>query len=156
MKLPSRKQVLVDHKVQWTLVRRVCMYWLSCVAVVKLMPVFLSMLTMRLAVEMSTTTQYVLSMLIPVTIFLPLIAYDVMRVSNQFVGPLYRLRRNMRELTAGETIAPIQFRPDDFWHDLADEFNALVREVQSLRDNNADAATREEDESAESLAAAVV
>ena len=77
-----------------------------------------------------------------------------MRVSNQFVGPLYRLRRNMRELAAGESVRPIKFRDGDFGHEFADEFNELARKMQALREGGPDASTSAMDESAEPVAAA--
>jgi len=51
---------------------------------------------------------------------------DVVRLSNRFTGPLLRLRRSMRALARGEQVEPIRFRDNDFWHDFAEEFNALA------------------------------
>jgi hypothetical protein len=51
-------------------------------------------------------------------------------LSNRFVGPLVRLRRSMRKLARGEHVDPICFRDNDFWHDFANEFNAVAARVQ--------------------------
>jgi hypothetical protein len=36
----------------------------------------------------------------------------------------------MRELARGEHVEPIHFRDNDFWHDFAEEFNAVAARVQ--------------------------
>ena len=49
---------------------------------------------------------------------------------------------------------PIKFRPGDFWHDFADEFNELAQTVQSLREGGQDVVVSAIDETAEPVAAA--
>jgi hypothetical protein len=48
----------------------------------------------------------------------------------------------MRALARGDDVEPIEFRGNDFWHDFADEFNAvrariirLSAEVESEKEN---------------------
>ena len=65
-------------------------------------------------------------------LLLPLVIMDVIRMSNRFVGPLLRLRRSMRALARGEDVEPIEFRDNDFWHDFADEFNAVNARIRQL------------------------
>ena len=56
----------------------------------------------------------------------PAFALDTVRFSNRFVGPITRVRRCLRELgTTGET-ERITFRDDDFWAEMAEEFNAVT------------------------------
>ena len=61
--------------------------------------------------------------------------YDIIRLSNKFVGPMYRLKANMRALAEGHRVEPIRFRDGDFWHDFAKEFNALAARVQPSRES---------------------
>lgn len=68
--------------------------------------------------------------LIASLLLLPLVIADIVRLSNQFVGPLLRLRRSMRQLARGEYVEPIEFRDTDFWQDFADEFNGVVARIQ--------------------------
>jgi signal transduction histidine kinase len=67
-------------------------------------------------------------------VLVPVIMFDVLVTSNRFAGPLYRVRRAMRELAAGERVGAIQFREKDFLQDLADEFNAVAQRVEELED----------------------
>ena len=63
---------------------------------------------------------------------LPLLVVDCVRLTNRFTGPLYRLRRCLRELSVGQTVPNIHFRDGDFWQEVAEEFNAVNLRVQSL------------------------
>ena len=63
-------------------------------------------------------------------VLLPLVVFDILRLSNRFVGPLLRLRQSMRQLAQGEHVDPIEFRCNDFWREFADEFNAVLARVQ--------------------------
>jgi hypothetical protein len=76
---------------------------------------------------------------IALVVLLPLVLYDVVAMTNRFAGPVYRLRRSLAALAAGERVAPLQFRENDYWRELADEFNAVVAYVDELKEQ-ADAA----------------
>jgi len=66
-------------------------------------------------------------------VMLPIVLFDVLFLSNRIVGPIYRMRRSLRALAAGEYVAPIEFRKGDFRLELADEFNAVAAYVESLK-----------------------
>jgi hypothetical protein len=51
---------------------------------------------------------------------------DTLRLTNRFVGPIYSLRRALREAAEGNVSRPLQFRDDDFWRDVADDFNRAL------------------------------
>ncbi|TWU65157.1 MULTISPECIES: hypothetical protein [Crateriforma] len=74
---------------------------------------------------------------VPALILLaPLFAYDLLKLSNRFAGPVFRLRREMIRLCAGQSEEPIFFRGSDFWSDLQDPFNELREELLDLRREN--------------------
>ena len=54
----------------------------------------------------------------------PLFAYDLIHISNCFVGPMFRLRRELLKLSNGETVSPMYSRQGDFWAD-ATEFSIV-------------------------------
>lgn len=54
---------------------------------------------------------------------LPAFMLDFVRFSNRFAGPIVRLRRFLRELGENGDVPPLKFRDDDFWVDVAKEFN---------------------------------
>jgi nitrogen fixation/metabolism regulation signal transduction histidine kinase len=62
-------------------------------------------------------------------ILLPLVIVDTLRLTNRFVGPVYRLRRALQEAADGKLNRPLKFRDDDFWRDVAEDFNRAVGQV---------------------------
>ena len=70
-------------------------------------------------------------------VMLPLFLYDQLKFSHRMVGPIYRMRREMRKLSRGEGVQKLRFRDRDHWHPLAEEFNLLaetvIRNRRSLR-----------------------
>ena len=58
---------------------------------------------------------------------LPAFMLDVIRFSNRFAGPIARLSRFLRELGEHGEVPPLKFRDDDFWSEIAKDFN-LCRE----------------------------
>jgi len=128
-----RKQLFVDPHVQGALVWRVILYWLVCIG---------TMICMLLCWRIMTGPARMFYLhfddmwfhygpaLVVALLILPLVVVDIIRLSNRFTGPLLRLRRSMRALARGERVEPVRFRDDDFWHDFAEEFNAVVARVQ--------------------------
>ncbi len=127
-----RKQLFVDPKVQGALVARVLLYWIVCLITITLMLLCWNVLTtprMFYTFLDEMWHQYAPALLASF-ILLPMVVVDVIRLSNRFAGPLFRLRRSMRALARGEHVEPIRFREGDFWHEFAEEFNAVVARLQ--------------------------
>ncbi len=64
-------------------------------------------------------------------LLLPGFVLDSIKLSHRVVGPLVRVRTALHSLANGEAVAPLKFRPRDFWHDLAAEFNDVIERYQS-------------------------
>jgi hypothetical protein len=138
MRLTPRRRLLVDTKVQFGLIARVVAYWCFCVIAIGLMLVAVEIVDAPEGDFLSYFRfDHVWSshgvVMLAALILLPAILTDVLRFSNRFAGPVYRLRRSMRALGAGEFVAPIKFRDRDYWPELADEFNAISAYVDSLK-----------------------
>jgi hypothetical protein len=144
-----RRQTWVDSQVQGTLIRRILFHWCAFFGVtllcVSLMHLLLGDPNQSVAERASSPGS---GMFLIGTIMLalfPAFALDTIRFSNRFVGPIARLRRYMRELAGGEKVNTLAFRDNDFWSEVADEFNAVARlvqdqsrEIESLRSQLAD------------------
>jgi hypothetical protein len=131
----KRKQLFIDPKVQGALLLRAIMYWLCC-----LVTVTVSLLVWRIVTGPARLFythfddmwfQYAPAV-IATFLLLPLVVIDTVRLSNRFAGPLYRLRRSLRKLAAGEHVEHMFFRDGDFWQDFAREFNSLNDHIVSL------------------------
>jgi signal transduction histidine kinase len=133
-----RRSYFVDKKVQGALVNRVARYWLLSVVVVATLTVLGWIFVtpgMGALVQLRAHLPMLLGgmavALLASMIVLPVILYDVVRVSNRFAGPMLRLRRGMGQVAAGVQIEPIHFRGEDYWQDFADVFNELNNRLQS-------------------------
>ncbi|HVX13175.1 MAG TPA: hypothetical protein VHC22_18465 [Pirellulales bacterium] len=134
MKPFQRKKLLVERQVQGAFLLRAVTYWLTCVLMVLLLLFFTNMVAepvRSLAPEADGPWLRVGPTVLCAVLFLPVVVYDFLRVSNRLVGPVLRLRKAMRALAAGEHVEPLRFRDGDFWQEFADEFNAVARLVHS-------------------------
>ncbi|MDG1874162.1 MAG: hypothetical protein P8J27_09635 [Mariniblastus sp.] len=66
-------------------------------------------------------------------ILLPLFLYDHLKESHRVVGPIHRIKAEMKALAEGGSAKEIRFRKDDHWADLATEFNRLSNAVAEQR-----------------------
>ncbi len=131
----KRKQLFVDSKVQGALLLRLMGYWAFSMLTVVTMLLIWRILTGPARVFYTHFDDlwfqygpaFVASLII-----LPLLVVDFTRLSNRFAGPLYRLRRSLRDLAAGHVVENIQFRDADFWQEVATEFNAVNERVHQL------------------------
>jgi len=131
-----RKRLFIDPRVQGALVMRVIMYWAFCLLTITIMLLCWRIFTGTSRIfytHFEAMWFHFGPALIASFLLLPLVVVDVIRLSNRFAGPLLRLRRSMRELANGEHVEPIYFRSDDFWQELADEFNSIAVRVQDKR-----------------------
>jgi hypothetical protein len=65
-------------------------------------------------------------------VLLPMVLFLAIRFSHRFVGPMVRFQRTVKKLAAGETVAPITLRRNDFWGEFAGDLNRLSHEISEL------------------------
>lgn len=132
---PERRQWYIDPSVQKDLMMRFVYYWASAML----------FLTLPIAIVQSVVdpaqsfVQHLLGafathwpILVSLSIMLPFAARDMLRLSNRFAGPIYRLRRELNRFVETEEIGEIEFRQGDNWRDIAEGINELVRYVHKL------------------------
>ncbi len=138
MAVPTRNTDLrlrkfVDGPLQGALLLRVLLYASCCLTVVTVM-----ILTWRIAVSGPARVFYTHfddlwfqygPVVIALLLLLPLIMIDVVRFSHRFVGPMLRMRAEMRALAEGKPVEPIRFRKNDYWHEAAEHFNLLLQRI---------------------------
>ena len=131
----KRKQNYVDTKVQGALLRRIISHWfvfffvagITIVAMQALLGDPAQSISERVAAKASDLGIIGIVLL---AIF-PAFLLDTIRFSNRFAGPVVRLRRGLRELGENGTTTDITFRDDDFWADMAAEFNLVKARVDA-------------------------
>jgi hypothetical protein len=132
--------MFVDRQVQGALLFRIAIYWCFAVLTVCLVTLCVRAITYSGPSDSffdyfafgEFFTQYGVVVLASLAL-VPIIMLDVIATSNRFVGPLYRMRRSLRALAAGEHVEPIQFREKDYWKDVAGEFNLVADYVARLK-----------------------
>jgi len=139
-KRKQRKQNYIDGHVQGALLRRICFHWVAFFVVAAVSTVLLQSLlgdpslsiTERMQSEIGDFTFIGIVMLA----LFPAFMLDTIRFSNRFVGPIARVRRHLRQLGEGNT-ERCSFRDNDFWSELANEFNSVAERVEQLESENA-------------------
>lgn len=138
---PTRRRILIDSGVQGTLVRRTGLY--AAATAIYLLVIFI--LSDALSHPKEPVSESLLRCLDEAVfwapglmLLAPLFAYDLIHISNRFVGPMFRLRRELRKLSNGEAVGPMFSRQGDFWSDASDSFNRLREELLELRQLTAD------------------
>lgn len=64
---------------------------------------------------------------------LPVMLWSMVRVTHRFVGPMVRFKKHLREAAESGRLAPLHFRDEDDWHELAEAYNELVLRIQAER-----------------------
>jgi hypothetical protein len=126
---PQRRQKFIDSKVQGALARRIIFHWLVFMAVASVTALLLQVLSdpFRPAGEHVENLWYTHGPFLLVMVFLlPVFVIDTIKISHRFAGPIYSLRRTMREVAAGQPPRELKFRDGDFWHELANDYNAMI------------------------------
>jgi hypothetical protein len=124
--------------VQGALARRIIVHWLVFLAVGSLVAFILQVLSNPFrslqahAQDMWWTHG---PFLLVLAFLLPVFVVDTIKLSHRFAGPIYALRRALREIAQGEKPRRLKFRKRDFWHGLADEYNAVLVKFDLLEED---------------------
>jgi hypothetical protein len=130
----TRKKNLIDGKVQGGLVVRIMCHWLFFFGVTAFLFVVMQTMGGDPATTLSerlagAVSEYALLALVIFAV-LPAFVLDTIRFSNRFVGPVFRLRRALRELGEHGTTDTVQFRDNDFWQEIAGDLNKVIARVR--------------------------
>ena len=132
--LGRRSGSVADRRVQFALVKRVLYHW--CIFMVTACFVALVTEAFSGANRGSTWSSFLSSFwlnqapfFVVAVFLLPIFLVDTNKVSHKFAGPMIRFRRAMRDVAKGKVVNPIKFRPGDFWHDIANDFNAMTKRL---------------------------
>ena len=130
----QRKKLLIDPVVQGALLRRLMLHWLYV-----MLGLFAALLIGQIlssGVEGSLGThlammwqKYGILLLVMLCLF-PTFAYDSVKLSNRFAGPIYSMRQALRKLAQGEDIPPLSFRKGDYWTDIASDVNRVAERLR--------------------------
>jgi hypothetical protein len=129
----KRARKYVDRNVQGGLLTRMAIHWgvfffTSAFAYIVVQAIVSPNGTSFLQRIQNSLTEFSLLGLLMLTL-MPAFFLDVVRFSNRFAGPIVRLRRFLRELGENGEVPPLKFRDDDFWMEIAKEFNVCRERI---------------------------
>ncbi len=123
----ARKKIFIDPTVQGAIVARILLHWTYA-----MLAGFLCLLMLHMFMDGVGTpfiehlqnmwTRYGFLFIVMVCTF-PAFAYDSIKLSHRFAGPVFSIRTALHKLGQGETIPQVRFRKSDFWKELADDIN---------------------------------
>jgi hypothetical protein len=148
MARPRRTKRFIDANVQGALARRIIVHWLVFLMVAALVAFVLQVLSnpFRPLLSHARDLWWTHGPFLLVLVFLmPVFVVDTIKLSHRFAGPVFALRRALREIVQGKPPRKLKFRKRDFWHDLAEDYNAMLLRLQ-LVDEDVDHATIEEEQ----------
>ena len=130
----KRKQKYVDTNVQGALLRRILFHWVAFFFVTALTVILMKSLIGDMNLTFmenvkNSIGEFSLIGVILLCLF-PVFMLDTVRFSNRFVGPIGRLRRHLQELGTEKSTQKCAFRDNDFWSEMAGEFNRVVDLVE--------------------------
>jgi hypothetical protein len=126
----KRRKALVDPEVQGGILRKITFHWIvffTCNALAL-------MIWIRLFEQpdadwgqtLGQTLQRFLPFFVITMALIPAFVWDTLKLTNRFAGPILRLRAALSDAGAGRAVTPLSFRNDDFWQELAQNFNVLL------------------------------
>ncbi len=132
MKIKRRKKDFIDPEVQGALARRLTLQWVVFVLVAAVLVLILQWMSDPFAPFSQTlieTWWTYAPVLLVLVCLAPVFAFDAIKLSNRFTGPIHRLRNATRLLADGKSPGVVEFRGADFWKDLAADFNRVADRI---------------------------
>lgn len=125
-----RTKALVDPEVQGGILRKIAIHWVLffiCNAIAL-------MIWIRLFEQpdadwgqtFGDTLRRFLPFFIITMALIPAFVWDTLKLTNRFAGPISRLRSALADASAGRATPPLQFRTNDYWKEIAQNFNSVI------------------------------
>jgi hypothetical protein len=127
-----RSLIFIDREVQGALMFRATFYWFFCLLTITLMLICWNAYhgPSRRFMDLFADLYYRYAPALAASLLLlPVVLVDVIRLSNRFVGPMVRLKGALQDMADGRPAQPVNFRDNDFWRDLATDFNRAAARV---------------------------
>lgn len=130
----NRGKLLIDNRVQLSLVKRVTLHWVAFIALFLCIVFTLELFLREPGVSLGQTVLLSLQknalMLVLMAAIMPAFLYDTVKMSHRFAGPVSRLKHGLSSLATGQPVEKLNFRKGDFWGDLAEDFNRVVDRME--------------------------
>ncbi len=120
---------IVDKEIQQGLSRRLLIYWCGTWLAIFALPICVRLLVnqmppTQLASELLSDMWFPMMMSL---LMLPILFWDNIRFSHRIAKPMALISDGMRSLSNNQSVAPIQLGEEDFCHEMAENFNRMVK-----------------------------
>lgn len=135
----KRRKAWVDPEVQGSVLRKIAVHWVVFFACNALALTIWIRLFEQPDVPWGQTFGDTVKRFLPFFVItlalIPAFVWDTLKLTNRFAGPILRLRSALSDASRGRTVAPLQFRTNDFWAEIATNFNSLMQRSDMLNAN---------------------
>jgi methyl-accepting chemotaxis protein len=125
----TEPQPLIVHRpVQMQLVSRVVLYWLACVGYFAVVLFITQWMYEPQIGLVDHLLDYLVDMVhwVPaILLLLPLVIFDILKVSQRFLLPIQQVREGIDKINAGQTVELIAPTEEDQMSELVASFNSL-------------------------------
>lgn len=120
--------LILDKRVQTTLAVRASLYWIACVTYFAVVLFFTQIMYNPKVALGDHIRSYLLDMIqwVPaILLLLPLVIYDMLRVSQRILVPVEEVRQGLSVLATGKVPDPIPCSEEEFNHSLMQTYNEI-------------------------------
>ncbi|WP_442508166.1 hypothetical protein SH528x_007126 [Novipirellula sp. SH528] len=131
-----RSRTLVDKEVQGGLLRKIAIHWIVffvCNAIA--LTIWIRLFEQPDAnwgQTFADTMRRFMPFFVITMALIPAFVWDTLKLTNRFAGPILRLRSALADARSGRAVTPLHFRNDDFWQNIAADFNAVIERVNPV------------------------
>lgn len=138
----KRRNYWIDPKVQWAIIQKTLLMNVALVAILYFADKFFYMRMESMGKDLGFSPEHAYFLFLQeqqkakfwaflltsgvISILGMLIG---VRFSHRLAGPIFRLKKEIKRLNAGEKIEEINLRDADFFRELAEEINALTKKL---------------------------
>lgn len=134
---PTRRRIFVDPEVQGGLVRKLLSHWILFFVCNTLALTIWVRLFDQPSASWGQSFLDTLMRFLPFFVIslalVPAFAWDTLKLTNRFAGPMLRFRSALADARAGRKVAELRFRDSDFWAEIAENFNHIVAESETKK-----------------------
>ena len=126
----KRRTTIFDPEVQGSVIRKIAIHWMiffGCNVLALLMWVRLfEQPDASWGQTFSDTIRRFLPFFVVTLALIPAFVWDTLKLTSRFAGPILRLRGALAEASQGRPVPPLRFRENDFWQEIAQNFNRMM------------------------------
>jgi hypothetical protein len=138
----KRRKALIDPEVQGGILKKIAIHWVLffiCNAIA--LTIWIRLFEQPDADWTQTlgdTIRRFLPFFVITLALIPAFVWDTLKLTNRFAGPIHRLRCALADASAGRAVTPLQFRSNDYWKEIAQNFNTVMERSSVPMNDSAD------------------